>query len=255
MPPILRPPTSPSPRTDSVKIRFLAWPVVLVLGLTAAACGGSSGGWPEGKGEQEKKGRELVMGAGCQSCHSPDGSKTAGPTWEGLAGSQVKLTNGETVTADAEYLAESINDPKAKVVDGYAPVMPSYEFTDEELASIVAYMQQLTESSEGAADAAWPTGETTEAAQGRELLLSNDCTSCHSPDDSPAAGGSLGGVAGSEVKLTDGSTVTADSAYLRESIIDPKAKIVEGYGPVMTTVELTDEGVDALVAYIEQLGS
>lgn len=92
---------------------------------------------PEGKGEA------LVSANGCAACHSINGAAGVGPTWFGLAGSQVELEDGTTVTADDAYLTESIKNPTAKVVKGFAPVMPVYPFTDEEIANLVAYIKTL----------------------------------------------------------------------------------------------------------------
>jgi len=64
---------------------------------------------------------QQVLQARCQGCHSIDGSKSSGPTFKGLAGSQVQLTNGQTVTADDAYLLESILDPDKMIVKGYQP--------------------------------------------------------------------------------------------------------------------------------------
>jgi len=66
-------------------------------------------------------GQGLYAALGCQSCHSLDGSKSSGPTFKGLAGSKVQLTNGQTVTADDAYLLESIVDPDKQIVKGYQP--------------------------------------------------------------------------------------------------------------------------------------
>lgn len=63
------------------------------------------------------------------------------------------------------------------------------------------------------------------------------------------------GLWGSERELTDGDVVVADAEYVRESIVEPGAKIVEGYLPGMASYAwLGDEEIDALVAYIEALG-
>ncbi|MEP6895128.1 MAG: cytochrome c oxidase subunit II [Chloroflexota bacterium] len=91
----------------------------------------------------ESKGEALVGSNGCAACHSINGSVGVGPTWLGLAGSKVDLEDGTTVPADDAYLAESIKDPKAKVVKGFAPVMPVFPFTDEEIANLVAYIKTL----------------------------------------------------------------------------------------------------------------
>ena len=66
-------------------------------------------------------GAGLYASLGCQGCHSIDGSKSSGPTFKGLAGSKVQLTNGQTVTADDAYLLESIVDPDKEIVKGYQP--------------------------------------------------------------------------------------------------------------------------------------
>jgi len=66
-------------------------------------------------------GKGLYASLGCQGCHSLDGSKSTGPTFKGLYGSKVQLTNGKTVTADEKYLLDSIIDPDLDIVQGYQP--------------------------------------------------------------------------------------------------------------------------------------
>jgi len=66
-------------------------------------------------------GKGLYASLGCQGCHSLDGSKSTGPTFKGLYGSKVQLTNGKTVTADDKYLLDSIIDPDLDIVQGYQP--------------------------------------------------------------------------------------------------------------------------------------
>jgi cytochrome c2 len=68
-----------------------------------------------------KGGEGLYASLGCQGCHSIDGSKSTGPTFKGLYGSKVQLTNGKTVTADEKYLLDSIIDPDLDIVKGYQP--------------------------------------------------------------------------------------------------------------------------------------
>lgn len=65
------------------------------------------------------RGKSLYSSLGCQACHSLDGSKGIGPTFKGLAGSQVNLVGGQTVTADDAFLLESILDPDKQIVSGY----------------------------------------------------------------------------------------------------------------------------------------
>jgi cytochrome c oxidase subunit 2 len=93
---------------------------------------------PEGAGQL------MVSANGCGACHSINGAPGIGPTWFGLAGSQVPLTDGSVVTADDAYLHESIKAPQAKIVAGFeTQLMPTYGFTDEQIANIVAFIKTL----------------------------------------------------------------------------------------------------------------
>src|SRR5574341_1133074 len=88
----------------------------------------------------EGRGQALVAANGCAACHSINGTQGIGPTWLGVFGSQVHLSDGSTVTADDAYLKESIKSPQAKIVAGFEnQLMPTYGFTDEQIADIVAY--------------------------------------------------------------------------------------------------------------------
>ncbi|MCX6060055.1 MAG: cytochrome c oxidase subunit II [Chloroflexi bacterium] len=91
----------------------------------------------------EGLGKLLTVKNGCIGCHSVDGTKMTGPTWFGLFGTKVNLTDGSTVTADDAYVTESILDPKAKLVTGFPPVMPPFKLTDIEIANIIAYLKTL----------------------------------------------------------------------------------------------------------------
>jgi cytochrome c oxidase subunit 2 len=64
------------------------------------------------------------------------------------------------------------------------------------------------------------------------------------------------GVYGKPVMLEGGRTLIADENYIRESIVDPGAKIVKGFKPVMPTFQgqISDEQLNALVAYVKSLG-
>jgi cytochrome c oxidase subunit 2 len=97
-------------------------------------------------------------------------------------------------------------------------------------------------------------GETMEAA-GERLFKENGCITCHLADGTGPAP-SLLGVYGNTVHLTNGQTVTADDAYIRESILSPNAKIVNGYKPIMPSFQgqLTEEQILDLIAYIRSLG-
>ncbi len=89
-------------------------------------------------------GKALVAQNGCGGCHSIDGTRLTGPTWRGLFGSQVKLSDGSTVTADEAYITRSIMDPNAQIVLGFpAGIMPKFNLTDAQVKAIVAYIETL----------------------------------------------------------------------------------------------------------------
>jgi cytochrome c oxidase subunit 2 len=92
----------------------------------------------------EGHGQALVTANGCAACHSINGAVGIGPTWLGLYGSQVKLTDGRVVTADDAYLKESIKSPQAKIVAGFeTQLMPNFGLSDPDIADIVAYIKTL----------------------------------------------------------------------------------------------------------------
>ena len=91
-------------------------------------------------------GRDLFENKlGCASCHA-GGRDQRGAVLEGLFGSQVNLTNGQTVTADEEYIRNSILNPSGQIVEGYQPIMPTFkgQVTEEQLVQLVAYVKSLT---------------------------------------------------------------------------------------------------------------
>ena len=99
-------------------------------------------------------------------------------------------------------------------------------------------------------------GEDPLVAQGMELYNSEGCSGCHSVDGSQGVGPTWQGLYGEEVTLDDGSTVTADDAYITESIRDPGAKVVEGFQPGLMPTSYsnwTDDQVNAIIAYIKSL--
>jgi cytochrome c oxidase subunit II len=105
--------------------------------------------------------------------------------------------------------------------------------------------------------AAWLSdegGDLNPVAAGEKLFSQLACNTCHLPNGS-GRGPSMNGVYGGKVLLADGSTITADEAYIRESILQPKAKIVAGYQPVMPTFQglVTEEQIMNLTAYIKSL--
>jgi len=99
------------------------------------------------------------------------------------------------------------------------------------------------------------TAQLSAAAAGERLFLNLGCATCHNPE-SGSRGPSLAGLFGSRVELAGGETMLADEAYLRESILDPKAKMVSGYEPLMPTFRglVGEEGVLHLIEYLKSIG-
>ncbi len=94
------------------------------------------------------------------------------------------------------------------------------------------------------------------SATGEKIFAELGCGTCHRTD-TQGRGPNLHGVFGKPVQLEDGRTVTADENYLRECILEPGAKRVKGFQPIMPTFQglVTEEQVNALVAYIKSIGA
>ena len=103
---------------------------------------------------------------------------------------------------------------------------------------------------------AWMSGGATGplSATGEKIFAELGCATCHRLDGQ-GRGPNLQGVFGRPVDLADGRTVTADENYLRECILDPGAKRVKGFQPIMPTFQglVSEEQVNALVAYVKSL--
>jgi len=103
---------------------------------------------------------------------------------------------------------------------------------------------------------AWMSGGTTGplSATGEKIFAELGCVTCHRTD-TQGRGPNLQGAFGKPVLLQDGRTVTIDENYVRESILDPGAKVVNGFKPVMPTFQglVSEEQLNALVAYVKSL--
>ncbi len=104
---------------------------------------------------------------------------------------------------------------------------------------------------------AWLAGDTSGgsmAARGGKLFNQLGCVTCHVPDGSGRCP-TLVGLFGNPVQLITGEQVVADEAYIRESILQPNAKIVSAYQPIMPTYQgqVSEEGILQLIAYVKSL--
>ena len=128
-------------------------------------------------------------------------------------------------------------------------------FCDQYCGDLHSKMIGTVVAMEPAAYQAWLAGTIPNeppAVSGARLFQSYGCAACHG-QRAPT----LAGLYMSKVKLDDGREVIADDDYLRESIVEPAAKLVAGYGPIMPTFrgQLTEEQIFDLIEYIKSLGA
>lgn len=210
--------------------------------------------------EMVSVGEKIMAGKGtCLTCHGMEGEE--GGRFPDLANIGAVAAERREGYSDIEYLAESLYDPNAYVVEGYNPAMPKVaeppiDLTDQEVKAVIAYLQSLGgtptitmdtqlayESEEGASGTATGAtaaagGATTSAEQGSDpgasvggeaLYTKYLCNTCHSIDSPQRmVGPSLHDV---------GSRMTRAEIY--ESIMEPDATVREGFpaGTMRTTLE------------------
>ncbi|HEY5401801.1 MAG TPA: cytochrome c oxidase subunit II [Pyrinomonadaceae bacterium] len=99
------------------------------------------------------------------------------------------------------------------------------------------------------------TSNTTPAVAGQQLFQTLGCVSCHGATGEGGRGPALNGLFGRETQLVGGQKITADEAYIRESILNPQAQLVDGFGPIMPTFQgqISEDQLVQLLAYIKSL--
>jgi cytochrome c oxidase subunit II len=114
--------------------------------------------WLSGNANQQSaasSGQQLYQTLGCASCHGNNGEGGRGPALVGVFNSNVQLGNGQTVRADESYIRESILNPNAKLVNGFGPIMPTFQgvVNEEQLVQLLAYVKSLSAQPAGATGA------------------------------------------------------------------------------------------------------
>lgn len=139
---------------------------------------------------------------------------------------------GESVIFCTEYCGRAHSNMIAKVT----------AHSEEDFETWLANANKIDES-------------LTPVELGKELITKNGCNACHSVDGSKMVGPSYKGLWMSDRELDDGTVVQADANYLRESILEPNAKIGKGYDPVMPSYQglLNDREIDAIIEYIKTM--
>ena len=90
---------------------------------------------------------------------------------------------------------------------------------------------------------------------GQRLYVSRGCAQCHTVDGKPSTGPTFKGDFGSTHRLAGGASITVDEDYIRESILEPQAKVYAGFNPVMPTYQgrLSDKEIGAIIEYLKTL--
>jgi len=135
------------------------------------------------------------------------------------------------------------------LVDATGRVLGTYDSADDrELQRLLADTRRLLAESAGHRAISHATED------GKAQMTELGCSGCH---DNPALAPSVDGIWGHQVHLADGSTVTVDAAYIRESILAPERKVVAGYLETMPSYaeDLSPEQLDALVDYVRSRSS
>lgn len=113
--------------------------------------------------------------------------------------------------------------------------------------------EQFLETGEPPSGDGKPQKELPPEELGKKLFTKFSCNTCHSLDGTRVQGPSFKGVFGRTETLADGSSQVVDENYIRESLLEPQKKIVQGYPGTMPTFKgtLKDKQIDALIAYIK----
>jgi mono/diheme cytochrome c family protein len=101
---------------------------------------------PPGEQDLASLGAQVFDELGCGGCHRETDSPAA-PTLVGIYGTERPLTTGQTILADDQYLATAILEPNVHIVEGYSPIMPSFQgrLTETQLNALIAYIAELGE--------------------------------------------------------------------------------------------------------------
>jgi mono/diheme cytochrome c family protein len=238
-------------------VRFLA-AGLLLLGVAAlsASCGTSQTGIA--KQGDVSQGKQLFVSQ-CGRCHRLADAGTAGTIGPDLDGAfagpraqHFRMSTIRQVVYDQIYHAAAPM-PRKLVTGADAEAVASYIAT---VAGTGAARQGAPPTLTSAAPGGSGGAGGGLAATGAKLFQSLGCSGCHSLTGAKIVGPSFKGLYGSKVQLATGQTVTANGAYLLESILDPDKQIVKGFpkGVMSATIapgSVPEAKAKALVAFIK----
>ena len=230
--------------------------LICATALLAAGCG--TGGIVKG-GDPAKGGTLFVKGANgkpsCASCHT---LKAAGA--KGVVGPN--LDDAFAYDRQQGYKESTITQVVRDQIEIAGGRMPANLLTGTDAEDVAAYVAACAgiQSSTASCSVSGAVGPALSglAGKGQKLFASLGCQACHTTDGSKSTGPSFKGLYGRTTKLTNGQTVTADPAYLLESIRDPDKQIVESYAPGIMSSAIKPGSVStadakALIAFIKTL--
>ena len=102
--------------------------------------------WEDYKTKPAEWGKIQYERKGCSTCHSIDGShQRQGPSWKGIWGKMEKLNDGKQVLVDEPTFSESMMHPQAKIVEGFDPIMPTFQglLRETEIQGLDAFIKSL----------------------------------------------------------------------------------------------------------------
>lgn len=160
-------------------------------------------------------------------------------------GTQIPVKDRWAIVAYVRALQRSQNMPEEEVRENY----------DVDLASIKeSHKKKLAEAEAKKESQSESGGGEVSVERGKSIASANACESCHSTDGSRLVGPTWKNLYGNERELENGETVVADEEYLRESIVEPGAKVAKGFPPSMVPYDqLSDSEINSLIAYLKSL--
>jgi cytochrome c2 len=242
----------------------------LLLGLVGDGCGGSKKATttraPAPKGDVAH-GRLLFMNGtngkrACAFCHPLAAVGANGPFGPDLDQEGREYQTLHLSKADVRRFVLKQMSGAGLCLDPNDPgrCMPKGLVTGDDAVDVASFVAECAgyAGKRGCRPDNGGAAPGTEAARGWRYYTQLRCVGCHSTTDNVAIGPSFKGLAGSKVELTDGKTVVANDAYLRQSIVSPDAQIVEGFSPgVMTSMigpgTIPPAQAKAIIAYIKTL--
>lgn len=152
-----------------------------------------------------------------------------------------------------------VNDAQVKFTPPGTYPMICHEYCGSghhQMSGVIEVRGDITEgSAEGLPQIEAPptAGAPVAALPGQKLLQEKGCIACHSETGAQGVGPTFKGLYGRREEMADGSIVTVDDDYLRESILEPQKRVVKGFNPVMPKLPLSEPEVNQMIDYIKTL--